>query len=742
MGKKQVLRSGRIEYTARAFLQDAQEAMGTDVVKGLIELITNADDSYARANTSGPIRVEVDHSRGSQPHNLVVKDRASGMSSKEMVAQLLTIGGRTSGLAEGMAVRGNRGRGAKDLVAFGDVEFTSIKDGLLSTALLRQTGDWEFLRQDARPTKEDRSELGIRRGNGTVVTVYSQSVRIPRHKRLRDLLINDYQLRDVMADRDRQITLVSTTKTGRPRKARLRYKPPVTEPLLNTHIDIDGYSGAGRVPLSLGKLPDRSDESRSVPTRPSGILIKGKRAIYDNTLFGYEGHPIAGWIHGRLNCDYIDELANEHDDLVESGETPPETNPLPIISRRRRGLTSDHPFWDALSKAVNEAIKPVIASLEKAEQTGPEPKESADTRRRLDNLGLAAARMLQQESMREHDDDVPPPGPVPGAPDPLVVYPKQMNIVVGLTKTLSVVCDTEGLNEGDEVTVELEPPDAFKVTNEGPVRLGPHRNGRTDVLTAPVRIKALNTEEGLFEASIGERSGLAVLEGIPAPPPPTPIEPPDRLQFEKDTYSVGINKTKALAIWAPITVAEQHVAKGVRVRSDTEGVTVLDGGMTTMALDEDLGFYIANIRVKGVQRGSNATLYASLGEHTTRTRVMIVSKDPGIAGLNIEFANHDTGNHRSYFDPPDRRSDEEQTLWIVKKHPSLLPLVGEDLSGADTSEANAVLAEIVAEALVSQIVTEKHGDYPVEASVLYQSHAERLTRLLPKVQKVLDVVRR
>ena len=119
-----------------------------------------------------------------------------------------------------------------------------------------------------------------------------------------------------------------------------------------------------------------------------------------------------------------------------------------------------------------------------------------------------------------------------------------------------------------------------------------------------------------------------------------------------------------------------------------------------------------------------------------------MSRDPGIAGLGIDFAHHDTGNRRSYFDPPDRRSDKEQTLWIAKKHPSLLPLVGEDLSGADTSEAITALAEIVAEALVSQMVIDKHRDHPVEASVLYQSHAERLTRVLPVVQKVLEVARR
>ena len=129
--------------------------------------------------------------------------------------------------------------------------------------------------------------------------------------------------------------------------------------------------------------------ARRVPTRPAGILVTGKRAIYDNTLFGYEGHPIAGWIRGRLRCEYIDQLANDYDDLVESEETPPETNPLPIISRRRRGLANDHPFWDALNKAVNEVVGPVIAALEEAGQTGTEPKESPGTRRRLDNLGTS-----------------------------------------------------------------------------------------------------------------------------------------------------------------------------------------------------------------------------------------------------------------------------------------------------------------------------------------------------------------
>ena len=44
------MRSGNLTYLGRAFSQDAWAAMGGDVVRGLIELITNCDDAYGKAN--------------------------------------------------------------------------------------------------------------------------------------------------------------------------------------------------------------------------------------------------------------------------------------------------------------------------------------------------------------------------------------------------------------------------------------------------------------------------------------------------------------------------------------------------------------------------------------------------------------------------------------------------------------------------------------------------------------------
>ena len=229
---------------------------------------------------------------------------------------------------------------------------------------------------------------------------------------------------------------------------------------------------------------------------------------------------------------------------------------------------------------------------------------------------------------------------------------------------------------------ELDPEGVFEVVNETPICLGPHRSGRSDVLTAPIRIKAIRPESALLEASIGERTNLALLDGIPEPPPPPPIKPPDEFRFENTSYTIGINRRKSIALWAPAALAEP-TSKIVQVTSDNEGVTVLDGGTTTMSLNEEHGFYVGTIRIAGSQLGARATLYANLEQHTAQSHVNVVSRDTGIPDLRIRLTANDVGSLRSYFEPPEPGPDG-QTLWVAIKHPSLLPLIKEDRSGEHT----------------------------------------------------------
>ena len=63
------VKAGKVQYTGRAFEQDASQAMGGDIVRALVELITNADDAYG-AN-DGEINVEVLRTDG-EPTRLII----------------------------------------------------------------------------------------------------------------------------------------------------------------------------------------------------------------------------------------------------------------------------------------------------------------------------------------------------------------------------------------------------------------------------------------------------------------------------------------------------------------------------------------------------------------------------------------------------------------------------------------------------------------------------------------------
>jgi hypothetical protein len=156
-------KEGTVQYSGRAFHQDATDAMRGDIVRGLIELITNSDDAYADLddNRCGKIVVEVEHRRN-QPWRVVVRDRASGMSAETLEQRLTRLGGRTSGFESGQDRRGNLGRGAKDLAAFGDVTFSSIHEGRFSQLILHSNSTWKLTEREA--TTYERAELGVTRG--------------------------------------------------------------------------------------------------------------------------------------------------------------------------------------------------------------------------------------------------------------------------------------------------------------------------------------------------------------------------------------------------------------------------------------------------------------------------------------------------------------------------------------------------------------------------------------------------
>ena len=186
-----------VKYTSRGFSQDAEQAMRGDVIRGLIELITNCDDAYGEK--SGEIRVVVNRTADSDGSvEVAVTDKAKGLSPEEMEKAFSHLGSETSGFADGASVRGLFGRGSKDTAWFGRTVFESIKAGVFSEIILNRDGKGSLDYRDA--TTDDYGRLGLKKSeNGLTARIQIQPLRakVPELSKLAERLSSHVQLRQL-----------------------------------------------------------------------------------------------------------------------------------------------------------------------------------------------------------------------------------------------------------------------------------------------------------------------------------------------------------------------------------------------------------------------------------------------------------------------------------------------------------------------------------------------------------------
>jgi hypothetical protein len=709
------------------------EAMRGDIVRGIIELITNSDDAYASLDEVGSGRVpakiivEVEHRRN-QPWKVVVRDRATGISNDRMRNGLTKIGGRTSGFESGEEKRGNLGRGAKDLVAFGDVTFSSIRDGRYSQLVLHADGKWELDSRGA--TEEDRKEQGIPKGNGTVVSVRVQpTIRCPQHEKLKQRLATHFQLRDILSDPMRRVELVNLNDETRDR---LVYEYPQLPVAFQGDLHIAGYPDA-KAHMAIWRHPNRYDDGPHDASRPIGILIKGNRAIYDNTLFGLEGNIHAGWFSGKLICAHIDRLAREYDDRLEAGQPQQPTNPVPIISRRREGLNPTHPFVRALTEAAEAQLRELVTQEEERARISIETIESKDTRDALDRLGREIARLVSDELREIEAEDLPEAPPI------LTIIPEEGYAYMGEDRTLTIAARNQGISVGEEVLLEADPGGVVEVLTPT-VKLKAHAR-REDILVGQIRLRPLlEGEQTLITAKMNFHSAVAVIEVRSSR---TVVEeqivPPETLEFARPAYRIGWQKKKDLGLQAPADAVATFGAR-VNLSSSVPGVVVRTP-TAQLELDDTVEFYRAHAQVEGRTLNSRAVITATLGDLQAVTHVTVTRKEEGIV-FKVKLAPEDWGAFRGIIEPErDETGDEVKVVKIAARHPAIAPYLGESFEGQNAPVTRALMAEIVADVTARYVVSElyrlRRSIEVFDADRLYREHYRRITKFLPRFQKIL-----
>ncbi len=380
MNGEKIAKKGKLIISPRVAKRMSRASIRGNLIRALVELITNSDDSYRRLEekglqTNGSILIKINKKR----RLITVTDKAEGMNDETMVKRAVMVYGESSsGFEQGRDVRGYFGLGLKDaILAIGFGRVISIKDGTKYECTLDNNQNFELI-EPRGILLEERKKLRIPK-NGTCVTIrVEKQITFTRFENMVRALKKYYSLRDIMSN-NRRTVLISNTSGE---KQHLKYFYPKGELIEEKKFTISGYDNAifslkvFRATEELSGKDDRPEQ------RDGGILIRSARAIHEITLFKFEGNIYASKLYGFVDCPYIDKL-------MEEGEQ--------VISDKRDGLAWHHPFCRALKRAIESELQKVVELEKKKHKKMKERLESKEIKLRFNRLTVLLNSIAENE---------------------------------------------------------------------------------------------------------------------------------------------------------------------------------------------------------------------------------------------------------------------------------------------------------------------------------------------------------
>ncbi|GMQ83193.1 MAG: hypothetical protein BMS9Abin05_2683 [Rhodothermia bacterium] len=681
-------------------------AMG-DVIDALVELITNADDSYGRlfrqkrrAKDHGQILIERVEQRGQQPSYVVVRDKAEGMTLNRMIEVLRSPGAYKSSAGD----RGYMGRGAKDCAKFGDVTFESIKDGKYYRCTLTKRA-MEII-PEVNGEKADsrvRKQLGLPHGNGTVVRLdIGSEFSLHRISTLSEVLRSHFALQDIIDERNNPEVLLRNGRSTDEKPEKLVSRRPDADILCEDEVfPVRGYEGVeAKISIYRASEPFEDNPSR---TRAYGFLVAGKRAIHERSLLtsDIEQDPNSRRYFGRIQCDAIDRLLEEYEQRRSSGEDVTKENPRLLVDPGRRyGLERDHPFTKRLFEEPAARVRKLLEEDRKRERKERTDFGNRETRERLDRLAKAASRFLRQqvdelESLGV-DEAVDEDSFVKNG---VLLYPTYLNVDVGKKRTLTLYVNKAALESTDAQVVVSSDNSCLTVPSR-PLALRSHRSKEDRLICTFDVIGDAEAENVVVSAKCGDLPTADALVQVVKPKIEN-REFSQPLEFERDEYNVYFGSQKNIKIFAQIpNVATDELE--IKVAS-TDDTTVGVPSKCRLVPVEGTNYALAECRLIGRRLKAKATVRAWVDENEARAEVRVVEKkqEPGGPKVNIKLRDEDYGRFRAIWADHEGKPNE---LRVAGRHESLARYLGRSTAdgkfpGEDSPLYRVLLAEVVAEAV-------------------------------------------
>jgi hypothetical protein len=710
-------KSGDLQYTARAFKQDSEDAMKGDVVRALIELITNADDAYN--SKGGRIQIRLLKSESPYQVKISVHDKATGLNADGLEKAFARLGDLNQKFVGDMGTRGLFGRGAKDVAALGKARFASISAGKFSSLEIDPiNAKFNMEDIDETPTSYAYEECLLNEGeSGLTAELFVSTIhRIPSAADMVTKLQNHVQLRDLL-NRNDVFYFDERSKL----EVRLNGLVPTGEKVIDQELTIPRFKHP--VKIEIYRLPVK-ETSALDEYSVHGLVVSGRGAAYENSFLHLSKRPEAGWFCGRLDAPEIHDLARS----IDTDKSASDLNPTRIVSRQRDGLVQNHPYFRALGSELEKVIKPLFDAI--AEEEGAQRKEGDKLRKRFDALSQVLANTLQEILDEADAGELPTSSDDDGTNFSLSIIPPHRVIKIGETVSLTVRAPEALDLESIKFALSSE-SNSFEIIDIEKVVWNKHP--RLPVRQRTIRVLAKSRGTGNLCASSDDLRAECELVAV-AFEPVSEIEPVS-LIFDPFHVKVAPIKAKNLTLRGPL----QYVGEVVQVKSSFGGLEV----PTQVRFKSSKSGKSAEVLIRamaGVDEGE-AIVTAKLDAEETNCSVTIVesarNKNPKI---RMEIVGQDNPPRRVDTVP----EDGQLVIRIYGKHRSISKVLGRVMENGfeyeNSPSAQASIGEIIALQLSVYAVerdSEKHPDRYPDASSIFVKQQEFIPRFIIALQSGL-----
>jgi len=690
-----MVEQGMAKYSARAFKQDSAAAMRGEIERGLIELITNADDAYG--NSSGEIHIKIKQGGKRFPVEVSVSDSAKGLSYTELKNAFTEIGAMTSGLANGRITRGMLGRGAKDVASFGAIRFEAIKDGRYSELTLFQDSSYVSEFSNIEASSDHYKALGLGKSqNGLTATILcSKPENIRNLAELTRRLGSVAQLRDLIS---RRKVTIEDFRTSGPTQQIRNWLPQGVE-LASIELDLDGYDGTAL--LNLRKLQELQPSNVS-EWSANGILIKSGISVFQNTWFSssLSKRYAARILTGEVIVPQISDILKSE---LFAQKDNDEFSEIQLLSRTRDGLEKNHPLWKALVKAVEVAVHDIFEELEEIVTSGQ--KQGVNLSRDF-NLAATALSPDVAEILKDLDDELPE-NEIGSALNKLDVIPRIVTVPPNSTFTLSVRADDALTSKG------------VKIAESGSLLGIEFLSGRfgepflpdwkehsrlENKFVIPLQFKSPE-RKGVYFIDFMVGDELCTTQVIVGERTPLRKPQPEILEFSPNVVYSSPGRGKNLLLRAPIEMTDCEIniqISGVPGSLSTPSVT--------LRAEPEGQWAQAFVHIKTSQNLGNIEVQAHFGDELASAQIKVEEASNG-SGKNARLSFELNGDENPIF-----RFDVSPVgvgaykVVVFGKHKLFNNVFGEFVGDAegfrneDSPTARAILAQVIAQAFAQQLV--------------------------------------